>query len=316
LLNKVKQGFIASLCFLPEICFTDKRFFLLQEALLHCPSNLFKLMMSNRPIPSTNESLPVIGLGTWQAFNVSGQKDLKRLGEVLAIMHSGGGRLIDSSSMYGLAEENIGRLTPSAVFQKDLFYATKVWTRGREEGISQMNDSFRKMGRSVMDLMQIHNLVDWKTHLAILRKWKTEGRVRYIGITHYTDSMHPELERIIRTENIDFVQFNYSILSREAEKRLLPAAAEHGVATIINQPLNEGTVYSRVRGRPLPAWAKEYEINTWTQFFLKFIIGHPAVTTVIPATGNPEHMMENMRSGSGRMPDSKMRERMAAYLKG
>jgi len=163
--------------------------------------------------------------------------------------------------------------------------------------------------------MQIHNLVDWKTHLATLRQWKEEGKVRYIGITHYMDSMHEDLEKIIRSEPVDFVQFNYSITSRNAEKRLLPAAADHGVATLVNRPFGEGSLFARVKGKNLPAWTKDQGIDNWASFFLKFIISHPAVTCVIPGTGNPDHVVDNMKAGQGSLPDDAIRERMAAFVK-
>jgi diketogulonate reductase-like aldo/keto reductase len=199
--------------------------------------------------------------------------------------------------MYNLSEKVIGNLTADMPEKDDFFYATKVWIKGREEGIQQMEASMKKMGRQTMDLMQIHNLVDWKTHLKTLRAWKDEGKIRYIGITHYTDDHHEELEKVMRAEPIDFVQFNYSIVNRNAEDRLLPVAAELGVATLINRPFGEGKLFSTVRGEPLPEWAIENGIATWSQYFLKYIISHPAVTCVIPATANPEHELANIKAG-------------------
>ncbi len=271
--------------------------------------------MIERLIPSTKESLSVIGLGTWQAFDVSSQQESDVLSNVINGMHKAGGKLIDSSPMYGRAEEVVGVISEAASIQNDFFYATKVWTQGREGGIRQMNDSLRKLRRSFIDLMQIHNLVDWKTHMATLRQWKEEGKVRYIGITHYMDSMHEDLEKIIRSEPVDFVQFNYSITSRNAEKRLLPAAADHGVATLVNRPFGEGSLFARVKGKNLPAWTKDQDIDNWASFFLKFIISHPAVTCVIPGTGNPDHVVDNMKAGQGSLPDDAIRERMAAFVK-
>ncbi|MDB5195821.1 MAG: aldo/keto reductase [Flaviaesturariibacter sp.] len=269
--------------------------------------------MFTRIIPSTGEALPVIGLGTWQAFDT----DIKELdapqSAVLKTMKNAGSTLIDSSPMYGKAEEAIGKLMRGS-FGDNFFYATKVWTTGREEGILQMNASFQKMGRTVMDLMQIHNLVDWKTQLKTLREWKEQGKIRYIGITHYTDNMHGELEAIIRKEEIDFVQFNYSITARHAEKTLLPLAADRGVATLINRPLGEGALMRKVIGKPLPIWASEYDIPTWSAFFLKFILSHPAVTCVIPATSDPKHAAENYSAGKGNLPDAATREAMATYI--
>lgn len=269
--------------------------------------------MLTRIIPSSGEALPVIGLGTWQAFDTEITKSDSAQKAVLETMKSAGGTLIDSSPMYGKAESAIGKLT-SGSFGDDFFYATKVWTTGREEGIRQMNESFQKMGRPVMDLMQIHNLVDWKTHLKTLRDWKDSGKIRYIGITHYTDSMHGELEEIIRKEPIDFVQFNYSITARQAEKSLLPLAASKGVATLINRPLGEGALMRKVSGKALPKWATDYGIQTWSAFFLKFIIAHPAVTCVIPATSHPAHAADNYKAAEGNIPDEAIREKMAAYI--
>jgi diketogulonate reductase-like aldo/keto reductase len=271
--------------------------------------------MIKRKIPSTGEMLPVIGLGTWQTFDVSTSSNLEPLKEVLSALNNAGGSVIDSSPMYGKSEEIVGLLT-SNTSQEQFFYATKVWTQGREEGIHQMENSFRKFKRSLIDLMQIHNLVDWKTHLSTLRKWKEEGRVRYIGITHYTDSMHDDLVKIIKTEKIDFVQFNYSIAHRNAEKKLLPTVAEYGVATLINRPFGEGNLFNQVRGKALPSWVKEYNIETWSQFFLKFIISHPGVTCVIPATSNPVHAAENMKAGLEPLPDDTARMKMVEFLKG
>ncbi|MFL5789575.1 MAG: aldo/keto reductase [Flavisolibacter sp.] len=270
--------------------------------------------MVTRIIPASGESIPVVGLGTWQTFDISSGKDTTPLKEVLQLMQAHGGKLIDSSPMYGRSEEIIGRLLGSSDESHAFFYATKVWIRGENEGIQQMESSMSKMQRRVMDLMQIHNLVDWKIHLKTLRKWKDEGKIRYIGITHYQDSMHSELENIIKSEKIDFVQFNYSIFSRNAEKRLLNVASERGVATLINRPFGEGSAFERIKGKKLPLWAKEYGIETWGQFFLKYIISHPGVTCVIPATGNPDHMNENLKAGEGELPEEDTRQKMVKAI--
>ncbi|GAB2556974.1 aldo/keto reductase [Spirosoma aerophilum] len=272
--------------------------------------------MLERIIPSSKEKLPVIGLGTWQTFDVSNQSAMEPLQQVLQTLHQYGGTLIDSSPMYGRSEAVVGKLTNGTQLQDQFFYATKVWTQGHDAGIKQMNESFDLMHRKTMDLMQIHNLVDWKTHLKTLRDWKASGRIRYIGITHYTDSMHDELKKIISSTPIDFVQFNYSIVSRNAEKRLLPAAANHGVATLINRPLGEGGLFAKVRGKTLPGWASELGIESWGQFFLKFLVAHPAVTCVIPGTSKPEHMTDNAKAGIGALPDKATREKMAALIAG
>jgi len=265
-----------------------------------------------RQIPSTGETIPVIGLGTWQSFDVSPSSDLEPLKDVLSTMSKAKGRVIDSSPMYGRSEEIIGLLTSTSPDQ--FFYATKVWIRGKKEGIRQMENSFLKFKQPVIDLMQIHNLVDWKTHLPTLRKWKEEGRIRYIGITHYTDSMHNELVKIIRTEKIDFMQFNYSINDRNAETILLPIAAERGVATLINRPFGEGRLFNKVKGKTLPSWANEYGIESWSQYFLKFIISHTGVTCVIPATSDPVHAADNVKAGMEPLPDGSIRRRMISFM--
>ncbi len=272
--------------------------------------------MIERSIPSTKEKLPVVGVGTWQTFDVSTPSAKEPLQQVLKTMHQYGGTLIDSSPMYGRSEAVVGDLTAGSELENQFFYATKVWTDGKEAGIRQMNESFRLMRRKTMDLMQIHNLVDWKTHMQTLKEWKAAGKIRYIGITHYTDSMHDELEKIISSVPVDFVQFNYSITARNAEKRLLPAAADHGVATLINRPLGEGSLFAKVRGKALPDWAKDYNIESWGQFFLKFLLSHPAVTCVIPGTSKPEHMADNAKAGLGTLPDTPTRQKMAALMAG
>lgn len=262
------------------------------------------------PIPSTKEQLPVIGLGTWQTFDV-GTSDAARapLREVLAEFVSLGGRVVDSSPMYGRSEEVLGDLAAG----KKLFLATKVWTRGRAAGIAQMQDSERKL-RAKIDLMQVHNLLDADTHLSTLREWKKSARIRYIGITHYTSSAYGDLERALAKGGIDFVQLNYSLAEREAERRLLPYAAERGVAVLVNRPLGGGSLFRDVRNKPLPAFAKELGCASWAELFLKFVVSHPAVTCAIPATSKVAHLRENMRAGRGVMPDGKMRERIAAAV--
>lgn len=277
-------------------------------------SVIYLATMILRQIPSTGEMIPVIGLGTWQSFDVDPSFDLEPLKKVLSTMEEAGAKLIDSSPMYGKSEEIVGSLTEDDK-NNSFFYATKVWTRGKEEGIRQMESSFKKMKRSVIDLMQIHNLVDWKVHLATLQKWKEEGKVRYIGITHYMDYMHRELADIIQSQKIDFVQFNYSIVNRHAEEFLLQTAADNGVATLINRPFGEGNLFSMVKGKTLPSWAAEYSIETWSQFFLKYIVSHPAVTCVIPATSNPKHAEDNTKAGFEPLPDETIRKKMIAFMK-
>jgi diketogulonate reductase-like aldo/keto reductase len=269
-----------------------------------------------RKIPATGEELPVVGLGTWQSFDVgASQEERSTLKEVLTLMKEKGGTVIDSSPMYGSSEEVVGDLTNELNFQDSFFYATKVWATGKDDGIKQMNESFNKMKREKMDLMQIHNLVDWKIHIKTLRDWKEKGKLRYIGITHYAESAYNNLESIMKSEKPDFVQFNYSIDRREAENRLLPAAKDLGVAVLINRPYGGGNLFSKVHGKYLPDWAKEFEIESWGQFFLKFILSIDAVTCVIPGTSNPKHLVDNMLAGYGRLPDESTREKIAEFIR-
>ncbi len=271
--------------------------------------------MLKRAIPSSDEMLPVVGLGTWIQFDVgSSNSERDPLHRVLELMVKQGGEVIDSSPMYGNAEEVVGDLTSDIGHPEHFFYATKVWTRGRQSGIKQMNTSMRKMRRETMDLIQVHNLVDWQTHLETLNKWKEEGKIRYTGITHYTDASHDDLEEIIRNRNIDFVQCNYSIRDRNAEKSLLDAAMDHEVAVLINQPYGGGSLFQSISGKALPGWASEFEIDSWGQFFLKYILSHPAVTCVIPGTSDPDHLVDNMGAGYGPMPDEQARKEMLRYF--
>lgn len=268
-----------------------------------------------RPIPASGEQIPVIGMGTWITFDV-GNNPYKRaeLRQVLQNFFAQGGRLIDSSPMYGSAEEVLGDLLKQVPSSRRLFAATKVWTLGRWAGIKQMENSQRLRGVPRFDLMQVHNLLDWEDHLETLKAWKQEGRIRYLGITTSHGRRHEELERLLKSEPLDFVQFTYNVLDREAEQRLLPLAAERGVAVIINRPFQGGSLFGAVRGKPLPAWAKEIDCHNWAQVFLKFAISHPAVTCAIPATANPAHMLENMGAGYGRLPDVALRRRMQETL--
>ena len=271
--------------------------------------------MLKRPIPSSGEALPVVGLGTYQSFDVGGNaSERSPLKEVLRLFVEQGGKLVDSSPMYGPSESVVGDLATELGITPQLFIATKVWTSGRDAGIRQMEESFRRMKVERMDLMQIHNLLDWKTHLATLKQWKAAGRVRYVGITHYHSGAYAELERLIKTRDFEFVQFNYSIAEREAEERLLPLAQEAGVAVIVNRPFAQASLFSRVRGKEVPAWAAEFDCKSWGQFFLKYIISHPAVTCVIPATAKPQHLLDNMMAGVGRLPDEVTRRKMAAFM--
>jgi diketogulonate reductase-like aldo/keto reductase len=266
-----------------------------------------------RPIPASGEALPVIGLGTWQTFDAGNDAAARApLREVLRLLD---GNLVDSSPMYGTSESVAGDLIAELGMRKRLFIATKVWTSGRAEAIRQMETSFRRLRVQRMDLMQVHNLVDVSTHTQTLKAWKAQGRVRYLGITHYTSSAYPEVERWLRTGDYDFLQINYSLAEREAEKRLLEMARDRRVAVIVNRPFAEGALFRQTRDKPLPSWAKaELGVESWAQFFLKWIVGHPAVTCAIPGTGKPEHMRDNLAAGVGALPDAALRQRMAQYL--
>ena len=271
--------------------------------------------MLERTIPRSGEALPVIGLGTYDAFDVgASQADRAPLGEVLEVLVEQGGSLVDSSPMYGRAEAVVGDLQSELGLRPKLFLATKVWTSGRDAGIRQMEESFRLMRTSRMDLMQIHNLVDVRTHTATLKEWKQQERVRYVGVTHYHEGAYDQLEALIRTREYDFVQLNFSLSEREAEERVLPLAQEMGMAVIANRPFAKASLFGRVRGKVLPEWAKEFDCETWAQFFLKYIVSHPAITCAIPATSKASHARDNLKAGHGRMPDEAMRRKMVEYM--
>ncbi len=260
---------------------------------------------ANRQPPTAN--LYPIGLGTWQTFDVS---DPEPLSAVLETFVQLGGSVVDSSPMYGRSETVLGDLATSLGIREKLFVATKVWTSGRAQGIAQMESSERKL-RGKVDLMQVHNLLDADTHLETLRRWKSEGRIRFVGITHYTSSAYRDLEEYLRRGGIDFLQVNYSVAEREAEKRLLPLAKERGVKVLINRPFGAGSLFRETRGKPLPSFAKDLGATSWAELFLKFVISHPAVTGAIQATSKVEHLRQNMSAGKGPMPDEAMRKRIA-----
>jgi diketogulonate reductase-like aldo/keto reductase len=271
--------------------------------------------MIARPIPSSGEAMPVIGLGTWQVFDIGpGDPARRKLADVLRMLTDAGGRMIDTSPMYGRAEAVTGDLVAETGLRPRVFLATKVWTSGREQGIAQMRRSAELLRSPVLDLIQIHNLLDWRTHLATLRRMKAEGQGRYIGITPYTTGSLPELARILENEpGIDFVQCGYSLETRDAETRLLPVAAERGVAVIVNQPFETGGMFRKVREWKLPDWAAEFDCASWAQLFLKYLIAHPAVTCVIPATAKPEHVADNLKAGFGRLPDTAQRSHIRQF---
>jgi diketogulonate reductase-like aldo/keto reductase len=268
-----------------------------------------------KPIPATGERLPVIGMGTSRTFDVGSDPQARAaLLPVLQAFFDNGGAVIDSSPMYGSAEQVIGDLLERVADKAALFAATKVWTYGQQAGVEQMQRSERRMGVRRFDLMQIHNLRDWQVHLETLKEWKQRGRVRYIGITTSHGRFHPELEHILASEPFDFAQFSYNIGNRVAERRLLPLAAERGIAVMINRPFQRGDLFRGVKGKPLPEWAAQFDCASWGQFFLKFIVSHPAVTCTIPATSKLKHMQDNMSAGFGRLPDATMRNRMIAWF--
>ena len=261
-----------------------------------------------RRIPSSGEELALIGLGTSRTFEV-GESAAERapLREVLEGFFASGARLIDTSPMYSTAERVLGELMMPDMHQR-AFLATKVWTRGERSGIEQMTHSAQMLNSARLDLIQVHNLLDLDTHLKTLREWKESGRVRYIGVTHYTVSAHAELARVLAREKLDFVQFNYSPLTRDAQKRLLPLAAQRGVAVLVNRPFEDGALFQAVRGKPLPAWAADLDAASWGQLALKYIAAHPAVTCIIPATAKATHLKDNLAGGRGRLPDARQCE--------
>ena len=273
-------------------------------------------VMLKRAIPRSGEMLPVIGLGTYIVFDVAPTaSEAAELKQVLKIFVAGGGRLVDSSPMYGLAEGTVGTLAAELGLRESLFLATKVWISGRQAGVDQMRASLRLLRTQRLDLMQVHNLLDVATHLKTLRELKQSGAIRYLGITHYHSGAYRELEKLLQTRDYDFVQLNYSLAERDAEQRLLGVAADSGTAVIVNRPFAHGQLFGAVQGKPLPAWAADFDCASWAQFFLKYVLSQPAVTCVIPGTGKARHMRDNVAAGSGRMPDAAMRSRMVEHLR-
>jgi diketogulonate reductase-like aldo/keto reductase len=262
-----------------------------------------------RAIPSSGEMLPVIGLGTSGVFN-SSAAEREPLEQVVATLVKMGAKLIDTAPAYGEAETVTGQIAAKLKLQDKLFLATKVGTTGKAEGIQEMERSLELLGKKPLDLIQVHNLTDWQTQLATLQEWKKQGRLRYTGITASRKSAHADIARVLEKERVDFVQINYSLMEREAEERILPLAKERGVAVLVNRPFGRGDLFARVRAKPLPEWAAEIDCKSWAQCFLKWIVAHPAVTCVIPATNKPHHMEDNVQGGIGRLPDEKMRGRM------
>lgn len=270
-----------------------------------------KLPLIQRAIPSSGELLPVMGMGTSRTFDTEGDAEsLAVLSDVMRIFFENGGKVIDSSPMYGHAESRVGDVLRAMATPPPLFAATKVWTSGEERGIEQMEESAKRMHVKVFDLIAVHNLKDWKTQLATLKRWKAEGKVRYIGITTSHGRDHDALMDIMRAEPLDFVQFSYNIEDREVEQSLLPLSQDRGIATMINRPFQQGVIFGKSRGHELPELATELDCTSWAQFFLKFIVGHPAVTCIIPATEKAQHMTDNMQANFGRVPDAAQRAQM------
>ena len=275
-----------------------------------------QLPLIQRKIPSSGERLPAIGMGTSRTFNTENDAEsLARLTEIIKVFFDKQGRVIDSSPMYGEAESRVGDVLRTLGNYPKVFAATKVWTSGRDQGVAQMQESAQRMNVKVFDLIGVHNLVDWQTQLATLKRWKKEGKVRYIGITTSHGRDHNELIEIMRSEPLDFVQFTYNIGNLTAEQELLPLAQDKGIATMINRPFQRGSLFRVSKGKPLPALAKAIDCNSWGQFYLKFILGHPAVTCLIPATSKPKHMLDNMQANFGRVPDQQQRAEMLKIFK-
>jgi diketogulonate reductase-like aldo/keto reductase len=266
-------------------------------------------------LPQGTVKLPKIGLGTWQTFDAGNDAaERERLREVVRIFAGAGHGVVDSSPMYGSSESVAGDLIAELDVRDKLFIATKVWTSGRDNGIAQMETSFKRLRVKVMDLMQVHNLLDVATHTKTMQQWREQGRIRHLGITHYTASAYAEVERWLKTGAYDFVQINYSLAERDAEQHLLPLAAERNVNVIINRPFAGSSLFRQTKGKPLPPWAAELGIASWAQYFLKWIVSHPAVTCAIPGTGRPEHVRDNLAASRGPFPDTAARERMAEYF--
>jgi diketogulonate reductase-like aldo/keto reductase len=266
-----------------------------------------------REIYHTGEKIPIIGMGTWRTFDVTEPNAKEGLKPVLQNLVSNAGITIDSSPMYGQSEKVIGELTNSLGINAKMFFTTKVWTTGQSAGEQQIRRSFDLLRRTKIDLFQIHNLLDWQTHLRTLRRLKEEGKIKYIGITHYVDSMHETIAEIMVKEKVDFIQVNFNIGNRNAEKKLLPMARDNGISVIVNRPFQEGALFSTVQSRKLPPFAKDYGCENWPQFFLKYIISNLSVTCAIPATSNPVHMVENMGAAYGYLPTAAERDKMVSH---
>ena len=293
----------------------SRRDFIAMSSLSFLPTlsnaSILNESMLKRVIPSSGEEMPVIGLGTSRVFDIERSKNELNVREkILDIFYENGGRLIDTSPMYGMSEEIIGITAKKYIEKNRFFLATKVWTEGRENGMRQIEESFQKMRADKISLIQVHNLLDWKTQIKTLRSLKDEGRIDYIGITHYKSNAFDEMIKIMKAEKVDFAQFNYSMGEREAEQKILPFCKDNGIATLINRPFMRGRLFREAQEKKLPSWVTDYDIDSWGQFFLKYIISHDAVTNIIPATSKPKNMLDNARAGMGRMLGKKAKKRM------
>lgn len=270
--------------------------------------------MITRPIPATGEAMPVIGMGTSGTFEVPAGSDLNPLAEVLRMLVEAGGKLVDTAPSYGRAQAVTGELVAKGGLRDNVFLATKVSVQGRDAGQAQLDQAFAQLRANRIDLVQVHNLIDYRTQLKLLREFKEQGRIRYTGITHYVESAHDEVIRALEREPVDFLQINLSVVSRNAERRLLPLCREKGIAVIVNRAFEDGKLFAEVKGRELPAWAAEFDCTSWAQLFLKYVLAQPAVTAVIPATSKPKNMADNLRAGFGRLPDEAQRKRIVALF--
>ncbi len=268
--------------------------------------------LATRELPGDRRALPVIGLGTWRSFDVGADATARAgLGRLLGRFAELGGTVVDSSPMYGSAETVLGDLAAERGLRPRLFLATKVWTQGGQAGVAQMEESLRRLRSPGIELMQVHNLTDWKQHLPTLRAWRAAGRIRYLGISHYSSGAYAEVAQVLRSEALDFLQINYSLAEQDSARRLLPLAAERGVAVIANRPFAEAALFDMVKGKPLPAAAADHGCRSWAQLFLRWILAHPAVTCTIPASTRLDHLEDNMAAGLGPLPDFREQKALA-----
>jgi len=270
-----------------------------------------------RKIPSTGESLPVIGIGTARRYEaVTTEADRAPLREVLRQFKEMGGKVIDTAPSYGTAETVVGDLVAELNIRESLFIATKLGTRGLDAGIAQLEQSFRRLRTPRVDLIAVHNLQDTQTQLRTLRQWKQAGRIRYVGITTSFERQHAEFEQTMKAEALDFIQVDYALDNRKADQRILPLAADRGMGVMINLPFGRGRLFKAVQGRSLPPWAGEFDCSSWAQFFLKYIVSHPAVTCAVPGIAKVDYLVDNLGAARGRLPDAAMRRRMESFIDG